>query len=304
MSALINTGAIVAALRPGVRDWFGRAYNDLPEEWKEIFEVYSSNMAYEKDVGMSGFPLGVYKPEGEAVTYVGTQQNFHKEYQHLEYDLGFIITRIALEDNLYKQVAEENSMSLARSMRKTREIVCANVLNRAFTSGYNGADGVTLCNTAHLLGRGGTYSNQLSVGANLSEASLESALIQIGGFVDDANIILAVQGQKLIIHRNDEYEACRILQSNYQNDNANNAVNAMKYMGKLPQGVTVNHFLTDQNAWFIKTDVEKGFKYYDRRPLQIDSDTDFDSENIKFKATMRFSASWTDPRCVFGSQGG
>lgn len=299
---MINTGAISKALRPGVEAWFGLAYNQWPEEWREIFDEKQSEMNFEEDVNMYGLNLGVVKPEGTGIAYDTMQQGGLIRYTHVTYGLGYVITREAIEDNLYMKMAQQKSEALARSMKQTKENVAANVLNRAFNSSYTGWDGLSLINTAHLLSKGGTMSNQLATAADLSEAALEQGLIDIGGFVDDASLLMAARGEKLIIPRQLEFEARRILGSDLQYDTANNALNAMKSMGMLPKGVTVNHYLTSAIAWFIKTDVQDGLKLFNRRPLGITNDTEFDTENMKFKATERYSVGWTDFRAIYGSQ--
>ena len=299
----INTGAIAKALRPGVNTWFGNMYARYPDEHKEIFDSESSSMNFEEDVNVHGFGLGVVKPEGEAVTYDTMQQGFLKRYIHIVYALGFIVTREAIEDNLYMKLAKSNSEALALSMKQVKETVAANVLNRAFNNTYTGADGLELCSTAHLLSKGGTFANELATAADLSEASLEQCLIDIAGFVDDANLKMQVKGRKLVIPRQLEFEASRILHSEYQNDTANNAINAL-YKGRyLPDGFCVNHYLTDTDAFFIKTDCPHGLRHFVRRSLMIDNDTEFDTDNMKFKASERYSFGWTDPRGIFGSPG-
>lgn len=301
--AIINTGALAKALRPGVNTWFGNMYNRYPDEFPAIFDKETSNMNFEEDVNVHGFGLGVVKPEGTAVSYDSMQQGFIKRYIHIVYGLGFIITREAIEDNLYMKMAKAQTESLAHSMKQVKETVAANVLNRAFNNAYVGADGLELCSTAHLLSKGGTYQNTLTTAADLSEASLEQALIDIGGFVDDAGLKMQARGQKLILPRQLEFEAQRILKSTLQSDSANNNINVLLSGRYIPGGCAVNHYLTDADAWFIKTDAPNGLRHFERRALQIDNDTEFDSDNMKFKATERYSFGWTDPRGIYGSAG-
>jgi len=301
--ALINTGALAKALRPGVNTWFGNMYNRFPEEFSAIFDKEMSAMNFEEDVNVHGFGLGVVKPEGTAITYDSMQQGFIKRYIHIVYGLGFIITREAIEDNLYMKLAKSNTEALAHSMKQVKETVAANVLNRAFSSSYTGADGLELCSTSHLLSKGGTFQNKLSTAADLSEASLEQALMDIGGFVDDAELKMSARGMKLIIPRQLEFEAQRILKSDLQPGSANNDINVLMSGRYLPGGFAVNHYLTDSDAWFVKTDVPNGLRHFERRAMQIDNDTEFDSDNMKFKATERYSFGWTDPRGIFGSPG-
>ncbi len=299
----INTGALAKALRPGVNEWFGNMYNRYPDEFSAIFDVEQSMMNFEEDVNVHGFGLGVVKPEGEAVTYDTMQQGFLQRYIHVVYALGFIITREAIEDNLYMKLAKSNSEALAHSMKQVKETVGANVLNRAFNSSYVGADGKELCASDHLLSKGGSFSNELATAADLSEASLEQCLIDIAGFVDDASLKMQARGRKLIVPRQLEFEAQRILHSEYQNDTANNAISPIVKGKYLPDGFCVNHYLTDEDAFFIKTDVPNGMKHFVRRAMMLDNDTEFDTDNMKFKASERYSFGWTDPRGIFGCPG-
>ena len=300
----INTGALARALKPGVDAWFGLAYDEFPEEWSQIFDKYSSDVNFEEDVNVYGFKLGVVKPEGSVLNYDAMQQGWVQRYTHITYGLGYIITREAIEDNLYMKLAQQRTNALAMSMRQTKENVAANVLNNAFAaSGYNGADGVSLCNSAHLLSKGGTMSNVPSSAADLSEASVEQALIDIGGYVNDAGLKISAVGQKLILPRQLQFEGERIMKSTLQNDSANNALNAMKNIGVLPGGNVMNHYLSSATAWFIKTNVPDGLKLFQRREIDLQNDTEFDTENMKFKATERYSVGWSDFRAIYGSNG-
>ena len=300
----INTGALARALKPGVDAWFGLAYNEFPEEWSQIFDKYSSDMNFEEDVNVYGFKLGVVKPEGAAINYDAMQQGWVQRYTHIVYGLGYIITKEAIEDNLYMKLAQQRTNALAMSMRQTKENVAANVLNNAFAaSGYNGADGVSLCNSAHLLSKGGTISNMPAAAADLSEASIEQGLVDIHGFVNDAGLKVSAVAKKLIVPRQLLFEAQRIMKSDLQNDSANNALNAMKSLGVLSEGVVMNHYLSSATAWFIKTNVPDGLKLFQRRDLEVQNDTEFDTENMKFKATERYSVGWSDFRAIYGSNG-
>lgn len=300
---MINTGAISKALRPGVNSWFGLSYNQYPEEWKEIFDMETSIMNFEEDVNVHGFGLAVVKPEGVALSYDTMQQSILQRYIHVTYALGYIISREAIEDNLYVKLAQQRTEALARSMKQTKENIAANILNRAFNSSYTGADALSLCNSAHLLTKGGTMSNVPTVAADLSEAALEQAMIDIGGFVDDASLRMMAKGMKLIVPRQLEFEAERILNSVLRVGSAENDLNAMKSLGKLPGGAVMNHYLTSASAWFIKTDVQNGLKMFQRRALEVENDTDFDTENVKFKSSERYSFGWTDFRGLYGSNG-
>lgn len=299
----INTGALSKALKPGVNEFFGLAYDQFPEEYSKIFDVQLSSMNFEEDVNVNGFGLGMIKPEGSVIAYDSMQQGWIQRYQHVVYALGYVVTREAIEDNQYMKLVKQRTEALAMSMKQTKENVAANILNRAFNSSYLGADGLEMISSAHLLSKGGTWSNIIATAADLSEASLEQALIDIGGYQNDAGLKISAMGQSLIIPRQLQFEAERILKSSLKYDTAENAINAMKSIGVLPGGVIMNHYLTDSDAWFIKTNVPEGLKFFQRRALEVENDTDFDSENMKFKSTERYSVGWTDPRGIYGSAG-
>lgn len=300
----INTGAIAKALKPVVTNWFGLDYAELPEEWSQVFEKAISMDAFEEDVNIHGFRRAAVKPEGTPLGYDAAKQAFIKRYVNLTYALGYVLTREAMEDNKYPKLLRQWTQALALSMSQTKEAVCALVIDRAADTNYVGGDGLCLSNAAHKLSKGGTFSNQLAVAADLSEASIEQALIDIGGFVNDAGHRGMYMGMTLNIPRQLEYDACRILDGNERTGTSDRDINAMKYKGKLPGGIVLNHYYADANAWFIKTNVKNGFKLYQRRPLEMENDTsDFDSENMKFKASERYSVGWTDPRCGFFSAG-
>lgn len=300
--SVINSGSFAKALWPGVNAWFGQAYNEYPVEYTKLFETHKSRRSFEEDVGTSWFGLAVVKPEGSPVSYDSARQGFITRYQHVEYALGFVITRNMMEDDLYDVVGEKKAKALAFSMRQTKEIVGANVYNRAFSGSYTGGDGVSLINASHPNIKGGTYSNQIGTAADLSEAALEQACIDIAGFTNDAGLLLAVRPKTLIIPRQLMFEAKRILGTEGRVGTDNNDLNALKTMGMIPE-VVVNHYLTDTDAWFIRTDVTDGMKYFERRADEFTTDNDWDTENAKFKATARYSFGWTDPRALYGSQG-
>lgn len=301
---MIGTSSYAKALWPGVNTWFGMSYGEHPEEWREIFTSYSSDKNFEEDVGAYGFPLAVVKPEGDSISFADAAQGFVKRYVHITYALGFKISREAIEDNLYMQLTEQRTKALGLSMRQTREVLCANVINRAFNSSYTGADGKELCSTAHLKMKGGTYSNKMATDADLSEASLEQSIIDIMGAVNDSNLKIALMPRKLLIPKELVFEAERILKSALTPSTALNAINALKSKGVLPEGYAVNHYLTDANAFFILTNCPEGLKRFEKRALAVENDTpDFATENMSFKASFRESLGWTDPRCIYGSQG-
>lgn len=301
--AVIGTGSLSRSLMPGVNSWVGHEYKASEQQYKELFDLGSSEKNYEVDVTLSQTGLLVVKPEGQSIQYDDFAQGFVKTYTHLVYGSGFIITREEIEDNQYAELASARAKLLGRSAKETKENVHANVLNRAFNSSYTGADGLELCSTAHLLEKGGTYRNELTTAADLSEASIEQACIDIMDFRDGANKLIDCKPRKLVVPRALCFEAERILKSTLQNDTANNAVNALRSKGVLPEGYIVNYYLTDTDAWFILTDCPKGLRSLERRAMEVSNDTDFDSENMKFKVTERYSVGWTDPRGIFGSPG-
>jgi len=298
MAGVISTGNHPKALWPGIAAWFGASYKEHPEEYREIFEVLNSTKNYEEDVGLSGFGLAAIKAEGTAVGYDSESQKFTKRYTPTVYGLGYVATREELEDNKYEEVSKRRAKRLKFSMRQTKEIVCANVLNRAETSGYTGGDGVVLMSTSHT-STAGNWSNKLSTAADLSEASLEDLVIQISQALDDRGKNIALRPKKLVIPVNLMFDAKRILKSDGQSGSVTNDLNAMKGMFDF----TVNHYLTDSDAWFMLTDCPDGMKMYERRAIEFVQDNDFDTENAKAKSTMRFSVGWTDPRGLYGSLG-
>ena len=299
----ITTSSFAKALWPGVNSWYGKAYDSHAVEYTSLFDEFKSSKAYEEDVGISSFGLAAQKGEGNGISYDEENQAFLTRYQHIVYGLGFVITREMVEDDQYAVVGDRRSRALAFSMRQTKETVAANVYNRAFNSTYAGGDGLEMCSTAHLNHAGGTYANELATAADLSEASLEQACIDIMKFTNDRGLKISVMPQTLIIPSDLVFEAERILQSPYRSGTADNDVNALKQMGKFPGGVKVNHYLTDSDAWFIRTNVQDGLKCFNRRSMDFSIDNDFDTENAKFKATERYAFGWTDPRAIFASPG-
>lgn len=298
----INSGSFAKALWPGVRTWYGKEYEEYPVEYDKIFEVNSTNRAFEEDVGISSFGLAVQKPEGSGIIYDNERQGWITRYQNVVYSLGFIVTREAYDDDLYDVVAKRKAQGLAFSMRQTKEIVGANVYNRAFNSAYVGGDGVSMINAAHPTIAGGTFSNTLATAADISEAAIEQAAIDIAGFTNDRGLIIAARPDKLIIPRQLIYEVKRILGSDGRVSTDLNDLNALKEMGVIG-GVVTNHFLTDPDAWFIKTTVKNGTKYFERDADEFDMDNDFDTDNAKYKARSRYAFGWTDPRGIYGSPG-
>lgn len=298
---IITTGSFAKALYPGVNAWYGKAYNEYPVEYKDLFDTFKSRRAWEEDVSVSSFGLAIQKGEGAGVTYDSEQQGFVTRYTHVEYALGFVITRNMVEDDLYDIVGQRKAQGLAFSMRQTKETVGANVYNRAFNSNYKGGDGLELCSTAHVNVAGGTWSNELTTAADLSEAALEQAVIDIAGFTNDRGLKIAVKPQMLLVPRELMHEAAKIMKTEYEVGTANNTVNVVRSM--FPMGFKVNHYFTDTDAWFIRTNAPHGMKYWTRRDDSFTTDGDFDTDNAKFKATARYSFGWSDPRQIFGSPG-
>jgi len=302
MASPINSGSFAKALYPGVNAWYGRVYDEWSEEFPELFDIENSSRAYEEDVGTTGFGLATNKSEGGSISYDEESQAFITRYQHVVYALGFIITRETVEDDQYDVVGKRRAEALAMSMRQTKETIAANVYNRAFNASYTGGDGKEMCATDHPNFSGGTWSNELTTAADLSEAALEQACIDIMKFTNDRGLKISVMPESLIIPVDLAFEARRILESDGRVGTADNDMNALKSMGKFRK-VVINHYLTDTDAWFIRTNVQHGTKCFVRRAMEFGVDNDFDTENAKYKATERYSFGWTDPRGIFGSPG-
>lgn len=302
MPGIITTGNHPKALWPGVKRWWGRSYDEHPVEWKELFDTDTSDQAYEEDVELTGFGLAPVKSEGDSVSYDSEIQGATKRYTHVAYGLGWICTEEEYEDSKYAVVSKQRTKALAFSMRQTEEIVAANVYNRAFNASFTGADGKELLATDHP-SLAGAWSNELAVAADMSEAAIEDLLVQIMEARNSRGLNISLIGQKLIIPPALSFEATRILKSTLQNDSANNAVNALKASGMLPKGHATNHYLTDRDAWFIRTNAPAGLTRYSRVETTFSADSDFDTGNRKAKARARYSVGWTDPRGLFGSPG-
>jgi hypothetical protein len=298
----INTGSFAAALYPGVNKWFGRDYKDYSPEWASMFEQFKSKRNYEEDVGISSFGLASIKNEGSSIGYDTEQQGFVTRYVMFTVGKGFIVTREAFEDDQYGVIAPRRARGLARAMHQTKETHAANVYNRATNSSYTGGDGKEMVSTAHVNVAGGTWSNESSTSAALSEASLEQAVIDMAGWTDDRGLKIAVRPKKLIIPVALSFEAERILKSSKRVATAENDLNALLAMGAIPE-VMVAHYLTSTTRWFLRTDVADGLKCFNRRDVSFDMDNEFDTENAKFKATARYVFGWTDPRGIYGSDG-
>lgn len=300
--AAITTGNHPKHLWPGVYDFFGQTYSQHGDEWKDLVEVLESSQNYEESVQNNGFGLAPVKQQGASVSYDTDSQGPTSRWTHVVYGLGYIVTREEIEDNLYEKVAMDRAQALKISMVETKENVVANIYNRAFDSNYTGADGVCLLSASHP-STAGNQSNVLATAADLSEASLEDMIIQIMGATNDRGIKIKLMPQTLHVPRQLVFEATRILKSNLQNDSANNAVNALKAMGTLPGGVKPNHYFTDSDAWFVRTNAVKSLRLFQRRAMEFTKDNDFGTENALAKATERYSVYWGDWRGLYGTAG-
>lgn len=301
MSVPMNTGLWGKLLWPGVNKWYGDGYNDWQTEYTDIFTTESSDRSYEEDVSVSGFGLAQIKGEGQPVSYDSEMQGFLDRYTHATYSLGFIITKELVEDDLYSKAGKRKAQGLARSMRQTKEIVAANILNRAFNTSYTYGDGKALIVSDHPNVAGGTWSNLLSVAADLSESALESAWIQISKYTDDRGLRIAVKPKKLVVPVDEALNAMKIMGTEYEVGTNNNTINVAK--AKYPGGVVTNHYLTDTDAWFILTDVPNGLKHFERVKDSFSMDDEFETDNAKFKARARYSFGCSDKRAIFGTPG-
>jgi hypothetical protein len=300
----ISRAQLVKELEPGLNALFGLEYARYENQHTEIFATETSDRAFEEEVMLSGFGSAPVKNEGAAVEFDDAVESFTARYTHETIALAFAITEEAIEDNLYDRLAARYTRALARSMANTKQVKAASVLNNAFSAGsFAGGDGVALCATDHPLVSGGTFSNELATPADLSETSLEQSLIDIQAFVDERGLKVALQGRKLIIPKELQFTAERILKSPLRVGTADNDINALKNMGMIPEGYRINNFLTDSDAFFIMTDAPNGLKHFVRAPLRTAIEGDFDTGNTRFKARERYSFGFSDPRGMFGSQG-
>lgn len=298
----MNTSSFAKALYPGVNAWYGKAYDEYAVEVDKLFEKFTSKRNYEEDVGVSSFGLAVEKPEGSAVSFDTERQGFTTRYRHVVYALGFVITREMLDDDQYDVAAQRRAQGLAFSMRQTKEIVGANVYNRAFNTSFTYGDGKAILVNDHPNVAGGTQSNILAVASDISEAALEQSTIDISLLKNDRGLQISLRPKDLILPPQLEFEAGRILKSTGRVGTANNDVNALKEMGMF-KSVIVNHYLSDSDAWFIRTNAPHGMKYFERDGDEFGTDNDWDTENAKFKARARYSFGCTDWRGLFGTPG-
>jgi hypothetical protein len=301
---VINTGSHPKLLWPAVFATWGQVYDEHAEEFSDLYEVRSSDKAYEQGVQVTPFGLAPVKAQGAPVVYDGEVQGAVTTYQHLAYALGYIVTHEEIKDNLYKEVATRRARANAFSMRQTTEQVAAFLYNTAFsTTYYTTGDGAALCSTAHVNATGGTFSNALSPAADLSEASLEDLVIQIMGATNDTGLLINLMPQSLHVSRQEWFNANRILNSVLQSDSANNNINVLKAQNTFPKGIKLNHYFTSAHAWFIRTNAPEGMTMFWREEPMFDQDNDFDTKNAKAASYMRFSVGATDPRGIYGSNG-
>lgn len=304
MASPITTGSHPKLLWPGIYATWGQVYDAHPREYPDLYEMRSSDKAYEQALQVTPFGLAPVKAQGEGISYEGEMQGVVSTYTHVAYALGFIVTFEELRDNQYKEVATNRAEANAFSMNQTVENVAAFPYNNAFATTYfTTGDGAALCSTAHVNATGGTFSNLLSPGADLSEAALEDLSIQIMGAQNDTGLNISVMPQSLHIPRQEWYNANRILQSVLQSDTANNNINVLKATNAFPGGIKMNHYFTAASAWFIRTNCPKGMTFFWRDEPMFDQDNDFDTKNAKAASYMRFSVGCTDPRGVYGSNG-
>jgi len=298
----ISRAQLVKELEPGLNALFGLEYKNYANEHEEIFSKENSDRAFEEEVMLSGFGNAGVKPEGSSINYDAATETFTARYTHETLALAFSITEEAIEDNLYDRISSRYTKALARSMANAKQVKAANVLNRAFNSSYTGGDGLELCSTAHVI-VSGTEQNELSTAADLNETSLEQAMIDIAALTDERGLKIAAKGMKMIIPSALQFTAERLMKSTLRVGTADNDINAVRSMGMIPQGYTVNHYLTDTDAWFLKTDVPNGLKHFVRAPIKTAMEGDFETGNVRYKARERYSFGWSDWRGIFGSPG-
>ena len=299
----ISRAQLLKELLPGLNALFGMEYARYGEEHKEIYETETSERSFEEETKLSGFSAAPVKNEGSAIAYDNAQEAWTTRYTHETIALGFSITEEAIEDNLYDSLSARYTKALARAMAYTKQVKAAAVLNNGFSNTYPGGDGVSLFNANHPLVSGGTNSNTPSTQVDLNETSLEAAVIQIAAWTDERGLLIAAKPKKLIVPPALMFVADRLLETELRVGTNDNDINAIKNMGAVPEGYTVNHFLTDTNAWFLTTDVPNGMKHFVRTPLQNSMDGDFDTGNVRYKARERYSFGWSDPLGMWGSSG-
>lgn len=300
--SVISTGNIAKLLWPGLNARWGANYTEFPKEYTDLVDVFTSDMTYEEDQELTGFGLAPIKPQGQPTVYDTMSQGVTTRYTHIAYSLGFIITREAIDDNQYEKVGMQRTGSLAFSMRQTKENVVANLYNRAFSTSYPIGDAAAMISTAHPT-LAGNQANKMTTDADLSEAALEDLVILIGQAQNSRGLRISLQAKSLIIPVQLQFEAARILKSVQQSGTANNDINALRSMGAFTDGVKVNHYLTDSDAFFIRTNAPEGLKMFQRVAPEFKQDGDFDTDNLKYRSYERYSVGCSDWRSIYGSQG-
>ena len=306
----ISRAQLLKELLPGLNALFGMEYARYGEEHKELYETEKSERSFEEETKLSGFSAAPVKNEGSAIAYDNAQEAFTARYTHETIALGFSITEEAIEDNLYDSLSARYTKALARAMSYTKQVKAAAVINNGFNGAYAGGDGVSLfgnnsggSRVGHPLVSGGVNYNSPTTGVDLNETALENAVIQIAAWTDERGLLIAAKPRKLVIPPSLMFVAKRLLDTELRVATADNDINALKQMGAIPEGFTVNHFLTDTNAWFLTTDVPNGLKHFERMPLANSMDGDFDTGNVRYKARERYSFGWSDPLGIWGSAG-
>jgi hypothetical protein len=299
----ISRAQLLKELLPGLNALFGLEYARYGEEHKEIYETETSERSFEEETKLSGFSAAPVKNEGQAIRYDNAQEAWTARYNHETIALGFSLTEEAIEDNLYDSLSARYTKGLARAMSYTKQVKAAAVINNGFNNGYQGGDGVSLFNTAHPLINGATNGNTPTVAADLNETSLENAVIQIAAWTDERGLLIAAKPKKLIVPPALQFVATRLLETELRVGTTDNDINALKNNGSIPEGYTINHFLTDSNGWYLTTDVPNGMKHFVRTPLANSMDGDFDTGNVRYKSRERYSFGWSDPLGMYGSPG-
>jgi hypothetical protein len=299
---VISRMQLVKELEPGLNALFGLEYDRYENQNAEIFETESSDRAFEEEVMLGGFANAAVKPEGQGIVYDDAQETYTARYTNETIALAFSLTEEAVEDNLYDKISTRYTKALARSMANTKQVKGSNVLNNSTTATYTGGDGVVLLSASHPT-LSGNQTNLLTTAADLNETSLEAALIQIADMKDERGLKIALRGMKLILPVNLQFVAERLLNSAGRVGTADNDINAIKSMGMVPQGYVINNFLTDTDAWYVKTDAPNGLKHFNRAPIRTAMEGDFDTGNVRYKARERYSFGWSDWRGIFGTPG-
>jgi hypothetical protein len=299
----ISRAQLLKELLPGLNALFGLEYARYGEEHNEIYDTETSERSFEEETKLSGFSAAPVKNEGSAIAYDNAQEAWTARYNHETIAYGFSLTEEAIEDNLYDSLSARYTKALARAMAYTKQVKAAAVLNNGFNGAFVGGDGVTLFSTAHPLVSGGTNGNRPTVAADLNETSLENAVIQIAAWTDERDLLIAAKPKKLIVPPALQFVATRLLETKLRTGTTDNDINALENNGSIPEGYTINHFLTDNNAWFLTTDVPNGMKHFVRTPLQNSMDGDFDTGNVRYKARERYSFGYSDPLGMYGSPG-